>query len=219
MDISNSFLINYGKASVSSQEEQWNRPNLTSNGTLGGNSFAVWANKNTSDAYKAFDSNTSTSWDSDDGTGYLITYNPNKIRIVQILIQATYTMTACTMQGSDDNSNWTTLTTTFANQGGGRYLIQISDSAFYHYYKIFPTNSTTSGRNVLTEVTIWANYITYVLNSITFPQAFTTTNYAYSLAYLNGLFGNSYATDLTTTGMTLQNNSNGTNVYYLAIGY
>ena len=62
------------------------------------------------------------------------------------------------------------------------------------------------------------SYTTTALNQITFPQAFTSTNYAYSLAYRNGTFGNSYAINLTSTGMTLQNNSKADAVYYIAIG-
>ena len=124
--------------------------------------------------------------------------------------------------GSNDNSTWTQKASGTNSTESGDYNLSLSsNTSYYKYYKIAVTSHTRgSGTYVAANnVRITATYLTASANSITYPQAFSTVNYAYSLAYLNGIFGESYATSKTETGMTLQNNSNATSVYYMAIGY
>lgn len=132
----------------------------------------------------------------------------------------TYQTQAGTVHASNDNSTWTSLKSWTNNEHTASAWWDIdlsSNTGHYKYYKI--TVTAKSSYILWIECRITATYLTSVANSITYPQSFTTTNYAYSLAYLNGVFGESYATSKTATGLSLQNNSNATNVYYTAIGY
>lgn len=67
---------------------KFTRPNLTSNGEIGGSSFAVTATNNEADAYKAVDSSTSTYWEGPSMSEYLI-YNPNPLCIYAFTIRYT----------------------------------------------------------------------------------------------------------------------------------
>ena len=50
-------------------------------------------------------------------------------------------------------------------------------------------------------------------------MAHTNTDYSYSLAYFGDAPGNSYADSLSITGISLQENSKATRVYYMTMGY
>ena len=139
-----------------SNAELWTQPTMTANGTLGGNSFAVYSNVTqiSSDAavYKAFDNNDQTFFHStsNNKTGYITMYNPTALNVVRI---ETLNQDNCDnrasaigkVYGSNDNSNWTELTS-YANsvQAGGEswYIDLSSNTNYYNYYKL---DSTTGG--------------------------------------------------------------------------
>lgn len=206
---------------------------------MGGNSFAVSTNSTydaTYPAWKAVDGSTANNNGCITAGNVYINYcfyNPIPIKVTKLTVTnisgTSYTgaITAGRIEVSDNGSDWTqlkTFTNSYASFGATWIIDLNTNTDFHKYYRLIATDkSTTPGTISLytgfAELKITAIYMLSAINSITFPQAFTTTNYSYSLAYQNGIFGTSYATELSTTGITLQNNSNGTNVYYLAIGY
>lgn len=220
--LNNGLIINYGQASISSQEVEWTTPKLVQNDVLGGNTYAVACDSaiNGTAAYMAFDGVDGSYWLS--GAGYphwLTLYIPEKARITAFRYNGTSEgnyFSAGIVQASDDNSNWESLYTFSGIRAQITY--NFSNDKFYKYYRLYGTTGDYT-HAVICELVYYGTTMTTAINNITFPQAFTSTNYAYSLAYKNGVFGESYATNLTTTGMTLQNNSSADAVYYIAVGY
>ena len=118
----------------------WTRPNLTANGTLGGDSFAVSATRySTRYAYYAVDSSTSTYWrPSSTGTVEYTLYNPNLLKITQMVFTYTgtsYRASTVTVQGSNDNTNWETVTSSYSGTTTGT-LDMSSNTKGYKYYKL-----------------------------------------------------------------------------------
>ena len=224
MKFNNGLTINYGQASISSQEVPWQQPILTSDGVIGGDSFAVRAQiVNSQYAYHGFDKNNSTYtyYSANNGTDTgLVMYFPIPVKMTSITLTAAQNTapTGNILPGTDAVTWLSPIGTWSGMATNSSVVIPLDNNDFYQYYKISPTTWDYIW-TTLKEVSITATYITQALNSITFPCAFTTTNYAYSLAYRNGRFGDSYAKTLTNTGMTLQNNSNADAVYYIAVGY
>lgn len=229
---SNKFLINYGKATSSSGDVTFTRPNLSSNGTLGGSKFAVAAsgNNSTNYAYKAVNGDNSTYWSSaaigSGGSAWFTFYNPSALKVTKLNITNTSIckIKAYSVLASSDNSNWTTLTsgTNSNSTGGSTWSISLSSNTrYYKYYKINVTSNYTSGGQyaMIAELGIVATYVATASNSITFPEAFTTTNYSPALGYYGGSPETSYIKSVSKTGMTLQNNGNASSVYYVAMGY
>lgn len=226
--------MNYGKASISSVAVSWERPNLSANGTLGGNAFAVYPsgtyNPSYYECYKAFTGTVSSSYDCwicNASSGYVIMYNPVPLKISSFNIynhigsNATYCVKSGSVQASNDNSTWTTILSSYTNDKFGstdNWIINVNSPSYYKYYKL---NILSNGASqcYINEIYINATYLTSSANTITFPNSYSTTNYSYSLAYLNGIFGDSYVTSKSKSGMNLQNNSNATNVYYITAGY
>ena len=235
VELSDGLLINYGKVYTGSQEVSFVNPRLSSNGIMGGNSFAVAAdsaNSSSYSAWKVFDGTTTGSWTSGNG-GYphwFTFYNPTPLKVSTLAVTNrssgnNYAMKDYTVEGSNTNTDgsWVTLKTGENDVATSNltWYINVNSSAFYKYHRISATSHLSGSGNYIQigELNITATYITTALNSVIFPKAFQTTNYAYSLAYLNGITGDSYATTMTTTGLTLQNNTNAEAVYYIAIGY
>lgn len=67
-----------------------------------------------------------------------------------------YNLSACVLYGSDDNVNYTQLTTTFTTSGSSQ-TVTISSPTFYKYYKIHYTKGTYAWS--LREITITATYM------------------------------------------------------------
>ena len=158
------------------------------------------------------------------GTVTVIMYSPIPINISKLgflnnAYTAGYPITGGTLYCSDNNSDYTQIGTfTNSNQtSGSTWYKSFEHSNYCYYYKM--VLNTTASYICFSESYITATYISTELNTIVYPYAHSNTNYAYSLAYLNGIFGYSYAKTLTTTGMTLQNNSNADDVSYITIGY
>ena len=232
MKFNNGLLINYGQASISSQEVTWQQPVLSSNGTMGRDTFACATSGvyGACYAWKAFDNSSSTDWiSSAQANSWISFYSSTPIAVSQLVVSEEYYASSIKIQACNDNQNWVqvgswTRNITIGSNAKGISTIPVdTEGNHYNYYRLLYDGQSTNGSNsyffAAYSITITATYTTWSIDTITFPQAFTTTNYAYSLAYLNGVFGGSYASALTTTGMTLQNNSNADAVYYIAVGY
>lgn len=145
----------------------WEQPILTSNGVMGGNSFACSASTVYSSAYPylAFDGDGSVDgWHSQQGVPQWISwYNPEKLSISSIAITNTRetgnpdTFKNYEVQVSDDNSTWRTIysgtNTTGANQ---TWIIDLSNIENYsHYFRIYITsfNHRNYGRASLINIT------------------------------------------------------------------
>lgn len=167
-----------GSLTLFKQPESWTQPVLSSNGTLGGSSFAVTQSSAYSgrNAYLAFNNNTSDFWtsagssytanaDGSTGSEYIIFYNPDKLNVSKL----TFTNRSdsgrldapksWSLYGSDDNSNWT-LVGTYTNTNtvaGGTWSQDIS-GFYYNYGKILVNsiNNTSTGECNIVEINITA---------------------------------------------------------------
>lgn len=146
-------LFQYGGVEI-----PFSQPTLSMNGTLGGSSFAVYAScEYSSDyaAYKAFDSNTTgTWWGTPDGTYPLtyIFYNPVALKVSNLAItNQPYpkSLGSYVVYGSNDNSNWTALTsgtnTNATASSTWNIPIPTASQGFYLYYKIYSSTVNTQG--------------------------------------------------------------------------
>lgn len=112
---------------------------LSSNGTLGGDSFAVSASDDGSHyAYYAFDQNSNTYWRYGASSGSFTFYNPEAIIVNQILYSPYYSYpTAGEIRGSNNGSDWTTITS-FTNNVNSTFTIDLSsNNTAYKYYQIY----------------------------------------------------------------------------------
>lgn len=162
-DFYNKVVEEYNASTVEYITRDFVQPVLTANGTMGGASFAVKASAehSTYSAYLAFDNNTSTFWipinASNPEGQYCTIYNPKALNVTKIQITnralAGVTITSGIVYGSNNNSNWTKLTT-FENtstESGAVWNINLSNNTgFYNYYKLhitaggYGTNSSLS---------------------------------------------------------------------------
>ena len=222
-------LLQYGKVYLSEQVVDYSSPsNLSSNGTVGGNSFAVSPSSTyntTYDAFHMFDGSPSTYFRS--GTENPITiivYTPQPTRITSVTItnQDSYIVSATAdsyLYVSNNNSTYTSLATFRGTAGAGtQWTINLSsNSTYYKYYK-FVTKGTY-GYQTIRNMSLTGYYKTDVANSITFPTSYSNTNYAFSLGYI-GAVNTSYSTSKTTTGMGLYNPEAGSgSMNWMTIGY
>ena len=142
-------------------EKPFIRPNLTSNGVLGGDSFAVSCDSgscidgstNVSVAYTACDGNNSTyfsMWATTASTvqSYYI-YNPNPLRVKNIKIVNFYTNQYAiwraidgNFKGSNDGSNWEVIST-FSNNNNATLTINGNLNKAYKYLAIEITKRTS----------------------------------------------------------------------------
>ena len=136
------------------------RPDLTANGTLGGDSFAVSSSDSKSgQAYNAFDDRSSTYiWFSD--TSKITFYNPKKLKVSSLIVtyttdSATYQANTITVQGSNDDKNWTDLGT-FSYESGISRTLSVNSSVGYKYHKLTLTPKLTYIR--ITNIDITAQY-------------------------------------------------------------
>lgn len=136
------------------------QPVLSSNGTLGGDSFAVSQTDYSTtagggQAYTCFDNNSNTFWYSHTADGSLnysiIIYNPQPICITNMQItnkDGTRTAKEGKVFASNDNKNWTELTT-WTNPNSDTYgvwNIDLSENTnAYLYYKLSITQDNANG--------------------------------------------------------------------------
>jgi hypothetical protein len=121
-------------------EQAFTQPTLSENGTMGGSSFAVTADNETNGrnpAYYAFDGNDNTYWRGSNVPGYIDFYNPTPINVKSLIWGFFYSYpTSGNVQGSNDYSDWTTITE-FTNDSAADFTIDMSGNTnSYKYYRI-----------------------------------------------------------------------------------
>lgn len=153
-------------------ETNFPQPALSSNGNLGGASFAVFASSSNSSypAFQASDNNPSTFWSADSGitSAYYTLWNPSAIKAASFdmtTYQAIYSPASITIYGSNDNSNWTSLSTytnsNYTNYATWNIPIPSFNQGFFNYYKL-SFNGTIGGAGyalALAQITINGIYI------------------------------------------------------------
>lgn len=147
-------------------EKTFIRPNLSANGTLGGDSFAVSAlNAGSSfEAYRAVDGTNSVEWSYGTTITPYIFYNPNALKVTKLTItnwtNNAECLTAGSIYGSNDNSTYTFINS-FTNSSTSTVatwnIDMSSNNSFYKYYKIAP--SAFYAYCAIGELNITATYI------------------------------------------------------------
>ena len=133
----------------------WTRPNLTTDGTLGGDSFAVAADTTWSGypIYQAVDGDDSTRWlaAKNSTNSSFIFYNPKPLKVTKINVTKQHTdsgiyASAGDVYGSNDNSNWYKLGSfTGGTYNNGFSCDLSSNNKAYKYHRITPTTTVTAG--------------------------------------------------------------------------
>lgn len=209
----NNLIIQYGEVSLSQQISTYSSPaNLTSNGTIGGNSFAVLPSGEVSgnEAWHMFDGSPSTYFKSETKNPItVIVYTPQltNIKSVSIVNQDTYCISNSAdsyLYGSTDNSDYTLLATFRGTTGGGtQWTISLANNQDYYKYYKFVTRGFY-GYQTFRNMSLTGYYMTTVANSITFPTSYTSTNYSFSLGNV-GSYNTTYCLSKQTSGMSLYN--------------
>lgn len=151
IEISAGDLINYeddGSAvemplyysSFGSGSKSFTQPTLSSNGTMGGSSFATTADHETNGnnpAWYAFDGNDSTYWRGGNVPGYIDFYNPKAMVVKNIRWGYFYSYpTAGNVQGSNNGSIWENIID-WTNGSSSDFDIDLSsNTTAYKYYRI-----------------------------------------------------------------------------------
>ena len=219
-----------GEVSLSETERDWVQPTITSNGTMGGSTFACYSNTaNTSyPAFYSFDNNEYTNMRLEVGR-YLIFYNPTQLKVSSFTciiarhgnvsgnqcVATNISVAAC-----NDNLSYVDIANpTFSGSTGAGTTITYSVNSpdYYNYYKLTINNTNVYDFRFDT-MSITATYKTSVANSITFPVAFSNTNYSYTFACQDGGGLDAYVNNKTITGMTLSNTNSGS-ASWTACGY
>ena len=157
-------------------EYPWTQPVLSANGTLGGDSFAVYASEHFSSCYPycAVDGVNITSykngnqWLSQDGVDFIF-YNPIPLKVSTLEIKGGYGSTynyrayQGTVSASDTNSNytqigsWSVSSTTAATVS---ITVDLSTNEnYYKYYKLHPSTFINSTYWGISELYITATYL------------------------------------------------------------
>jgi hypothetical protein len=143
------------------------QPVLSANGTIGGSNFACAASTTyeTNYAHLAFDNNNNTIWHSANGSSWWFKlYNPEAMNVTNLQIRNSYdalhkSISSGNVQGSNDGSNWTTITTwTNSNiTASATWNISLSSNVnYYKYYLINIASSAYSGYAVIANIAITA---------------------------------------------------------------
>lgn len=151
IEISAGDLINYeddGSAvemplyysSFGSGSKSFTQPTLSSNGTMGGSSFATTADHETNGnnpAWYAFDGNDNTYWRGGNVPGYIDFYNPKAMVVKNIRWGYFYSYpTAGNVQGSNNGSIWENIID-WTNGSSSDFDIDLSsNTTAYKYYRI-----------------------------------------------------------------------------------
>jgi hypothetical protein len=130
-------------------EESWTRPNLVSNGGLGGLSFAVTASDNLEQAWCAVDDISQDMYSPwyaylGEESQYYIFYNPEPLKVSELVFYFDYSMSdEVNIYGSEDGNSWELIDSTYNSTSerddntGLKYTTCILDNGeFYNYYKI-----------------------------------------------------------------------------------
>lgn len=126
--------------------EEFKRPSLSSDGVMGGETFAVAVSSYYSSAvaaYKAFTADgrwQSAAWAT--GDQWLTFYNPNAIKLRKIKLkygntESYYYLKGMYIQGSNDNVSWETLYTYTANSRVTEITCEVNSNTAYKYHRLY----------------------------------------------------------------------------------
>ena len=126
----------------------FSRPNLSANGTMGGNSFAVSCDSSVSgySAYYAVNGSTNYIWmvNNTNNICKYTFYNPLPLKVSQIVnyyTSTTYSAANFIIEGSNDNQNWTEIGTYTVTKTLTQ-TIPVNSTRYYKYHRITYKNST-----------------------------------------------------------------------------
>ena len=144
----------------------WRNPSLSSNGTLGGGSFAVAASSvyrvDWSPFYSFQESPSGdVCWTSNTVASTLTLYNPTPVKAYRF--HGDLNWASGQLYGSNDNTNWTQIQT-FTYSVAGVKDIDISTSEYYKYYKF---NIVTTVANAKARLGQLASLMGYTQSSNT----------------------------------------------------
>jgi len=151
--------------------EKWSQPtNMTSNGVLGGSTFAVWQREtNRGDFYNCINGNATSGnfWHNEVNSGEFILYNPDPIivkKITWIVYDGNRNPTNYTIQASNDGIGYVNIIENQTATPGSTTVMDLSnnDNA-YKYYKLI-VNAFNTGRGnckILTIEALKAKIIQY----------------------------------------------------------
>ena len=165
-------------SSTSTDDKSWTSPNdMTSNGTLGGSSFAVNGKTSASTIYKLFGSGYYQS--SFANAQWLIFYNPIPIKVLNINLYRSsdgyYTVRSGSVLYSDDGENWTTAST-FSGLGIAKsrdITVLAADSTIYKKYWKLNVTATNA----------YQGYPGWINTSCTITGYYQATTTTYSWSY------------------------------------
>lgn len=172
------------------QYKNFTRPNITSNGTMGGSSFACTQTNLYESEYAclAFDGSNTTQWTNNGNTGSITFYNPNPLNITKLTV-----MNGCTsgyvrpissgeLLGSNDGTNFTSIKT-FTNSVTGlkaTWNIDLSSNKnFYKYHRLSVKGDGSYAR--ITELSITAQERTVTNGSKNNYDFFETVDKYYAI--------------------------------------
>lgn len=234
-EYSDGFKMCGGQVTTSASEIAFSRPNLSSNGTLGGNSFAVYASDYYSKCYPycAVDGVNITSykngnqWLSQDGVDFIF-YNPVAIKVSSLNIKGGYGSTyryrayQGTVSASNTNSNYTQIgswSVSSTTDATASITVSLSsNNNYYKYYKLHPSAFISSTYWGISELYITATYQGGSGTNIIFPISFSDTNYSFQLGFQGGSGASTYVSTKSATGMTLSSTPSGT-CSYICMGW
>ena len=129
-------------------ERNFVRPNLTADGIMGGGSFAVRGANNGSNAYLAYDGNSSTYlalWTDMVNETYFYNPNPLKINSLGFTYYPTTWIKSGEIYGSNDDNNYVLLTTFSHSSNSG--TVEVNNDTPYKYFKlkVISANGYTGG--------------------------------------------------------------------------
>lgn len=141
----------------------WTQPVLTANGTMGGSSFACTQSDyytendgRKQEAWRMFSSSNTEEWQINDvsksKTYWASWYNPKPLKITKLQVvnaantDSQYSPATLVLEGSNDNSSWTTLGTTNNSNvtANSTWDATISSTGWYKYYRIVVTPRSIS---------------------------------------------------------------------------
>ena len=175
----NKTLTCTGTYSTSTTDVSWSRPNLSSNGSVGGSSCACYADTagSSNPAYKAFDGSNATAdyWISTTSAfpHYIVFYTPTAIKVSSLTIynraQGYYAPKDYTLYASNSNGSWTSIAsgTNTVSGGGSSGSIYPSTNSYYKYFKL----------NVPSHINGSSTYV--AIGEIYFSAVYQQTSYTY----------------------------------------
>ena len=140
--------------------QNWTRPDLTANGTIGGSSFATLGIglSNSLNTYKVFNASLTDYVTINNGQA-LVIYNPTDINITQIVSTCLYGLyvTDFNFYGSSDGNSWKQITATRSSSAVNYgYTWTLNNSEYYKYYKFQVSELSSTSDAYLADLAITA---------------------------------------------------------------